>query len=336
VDALIDAYRDRSDEAARKAEVAVRATPWLFEARLLAGDLDFREAVGQFDRGDVDAAAARADAADRAYAEAERVAGSSVDAYVGRCAVAGLLLHMLTHRLARDGTAIARQAEESCSRALLVDPGHGEAHRYYAEALVARGNIAVQDHTDPGDAYDRAASLAADAVRLSPGDIEARLALAGVFMNRAWWQSRSGQDPRAEIDRALAAYTNALAADPRNMSAADNFAQTLILRYRFEARQGLDPSASQARAIAAFERTIRIDPSYASPFRSIAKVTLEHADQQERRGLDPAPGLARVARFIEGLPSNGLPPTATAALQQVRARLDLARPAPAREALKPR
>ncbi len=326
VDALIASHRGDVPRAIQEADEAARETPWLFEARLLPGHLEFKEAVRLYLSGGVDQAAGKARQADRYYADAQRVAGSSIDAYLGRCAVAGLLLHMRQHGLATaEGLSIYQQAEESCSRALLVEPDNAEAHRLYSEAVRTWGNQKVQAREDPGNAYDRAAALAERAIRLSGGDLEAILALADTFLDRAWWESRSDRDPRRALDQAVATFEKGLAVDPRNFTAANNMGQALLLRARVEAARRLDASASYERAVASFQRALRLDPSLAFGFRNLGRAAVERADEQARRGVDPTPGLEAIVRFIEQVAGDPEMFKRVEAVGALQARLEAAR-----------
>jgi tetratricopeptide (TPR) repeat protein len=294
----------------------------LFEARLLPGHLEFKEAVRLYLSGNTDGAAEHASEADRHYAEAERVAESSIDAYLGRCGVSGLMLHMIQHRLAADPVPIYARADESCSRAVVVEPDNAEAHRMYSDAVRNWANLQVENQKDPGTAYVRAADLIERAIALSPDDLEAILTLADTFLDRAWWENKSDKDPRGALTQAVATYERALGVDPRNITAANNMGQALLLRSRFEAAHGLDASQSQDRCIATLQRALRVDPSLAPAFRVLARAAVERADEQTRRGVDARPGLQQVLQFIDQLGADGSPPTRVAAVSALRARLD--------------
>jgi serine/threonine-protein kinase len=321
IDALIASHRGDLAGAIEKAEEAARETPWLFEARLLQGHLEFENAVKLYLGGNGEKAAEKASQADRHYEQAQRIAASSVDSYLGRCGVAGLVIHMGQHGLSTDIEAAYRRAEESCSQALVVESDKAEAYRLYSEAVRSWGSVAVRDRNDPGTAYGRAADLAERAVRLSGEDSEALLALADTFLDRAWWESRTGKDPRGAVDRAVATYERALALDPRNVTGANNMGMALLLRSRFEAAHRVDASASLDRCIASFQTALGIDPVLSFAFRNLWRAALERADEQSRRGLDPAPGLQQVVRFVEQLNGDRALPNRVEALAKLRARL---------------
>jgi serine/threonine-protein kinase len=325
VDALMASLRGDLPAAVTHAGEAARQTPWLFEAHLLSAQLLLREAVRLYHLDDPDRSAVPADEADRRYADAEGVAPSALDAHIGRCAVAGFVLHLIGHRLERDPAPAMARADESCGRAARIDPGSADARRFYAEAIEEWANIRVERWGDPGDAYDRAGALAAEAMGLSGGDVDARLTLADVFMNRAWWESRDNYDPRASLDRAIAEHTAVLSADPRNLSAMDNRSQALIVRYRYELREGIDALPSMDRAIAGFEATLRLEPSLGGTFRSLGRAAIERADEQALRGIDPAPALNEVLHFIDTLPPDPPLPIRGMTVTQLRARLDAAK-----------
>lgn len=321
VEALIASHRGEMQAAIDKADAAARETPWLFEARLLPGHLEFKEAVRLYLGGNVDEAAGTASRADRHYTEAQRVADSSIDAYLGRCGVSGLLLHMGHHRLSADMRPVYQEAEESCSRAVLVESENAEAYRLYSEAVRSWATGQVQGGNDPGNAYERAADLAKRALELSEDKLEPLLALADTILDRAWWQSRSGKDPRAAVDQAVATYEKALAIDPRNLSGAINMGQALVLHSRFETASGLDASDSLDRCVASFQRALRIDPALANGFRNLASAALARADEHVRRGVDHRPGLEQALRFIEQLTGDPELPARVEAVNKLRARL---------------
>lgn len=321
LEALIASLRGDVTRAIERADTAARETPWLFEARLLPGHLEFRDAVSLYLKGNVDEAGEKATRADRSYAEAERVAASSIEAYLGRCAVAGLVLHMAAHRLSTDPAAANRQAEESCARALAVEPESAEGYRLYAEAVQSWAMVNGQKMTDPGDSFERAARFARRAMELSGGELGDHLVLADIFLNRAWWESRTERDPRAAIDQAVAAYTKALAIDPRSFTACVNMGQAFVLSSRFEMALGLDASLAQDSAVSAFQRALDLDPLLATGWVNLQRAALVRADEQARRGLDPAPGLDQVLRFIKELAGDRALPTRVDALSKLRARL---------------
>jgi serine/threonine-protein kinase len=322
VDALIASHHGDLRLATIRADAAAREAPWLFEARLLPAHLEFSRAVAQYLAGNSSEAFESAARADGHYGEAQRVAASSIDAYVGRCAVAGLVLSMTQHGLATDPQPVNQRAEESCAQALTVDADHADAYRLFGEAVRFWADNKVMVRADPGDGYDRSAAFTRRAIELSGGrDIEARVSLADTFLSLGWWQERNGQDPRGAIADAVATYQQALAIDPRNLSGVQNIGQAYLLRSRFERKAGLDPSESQDLAFASFQRGLRADPNLASAYRTLARIAVERADERARRGLESKTGLDEAVRFIEALPGDRALPDRAAALEQIRARL---------------
>lgn len=323
VEALIAWHRDDLENAIKSAEEAARQTPWLFEARLLQGHLEFEQAVKLYFRRNMVEAAEKAGRADRHYASAQSIAQSSVDSYLGRCGVSGLVLHMALHGLPADIAAAYQQGDESCSRALVVESDNAEAHRLYSEAVRAWGSIKVKDGEDPGNAYERAADLAKRALELSGGDAETLVALADIFLDRAWWESKSGKDPRVTLNQAVTTFEQALTIDPRKIDAANNMGQAFLLRSRFEIAHHLDASDTQDRCVASFQGALAIDPHAAACFRNLARAALARADEKSRRGLDPTTGLQQVLQFIEHLAGDRQLPDRLEAVNKLRSRLDL-------------
>ena len=319
VEALIASNRGEIDRAITRASEAARETPWLFEASLLPAHLHFQEAYKTYMKGDVEAGYARAQVADRAYADAERIAPSSIDAHLGRCAVAGIILHMVMHRFARDPVPAYQQAQESCARALAVDPQQAKASRLYSEALRFWAGTKVQAREDPGDAYDRATELAIRAMSLSNGSRDASYTLAAAYLDRAWWESRTDRDPRPAIDRAVAIFEK-LIADYRSENAANGMAQAFVLQGRYETAQQLDARASLDRAVGAYQTSLQINPTAAFHYSGIAKAALARADEHVRHGTDAKAALADVLRFLDQLDSASA--ARQNAIEMIRARID--------------
>jgi eukaryotic-like serine/threonine-protein kinase len=320
VDALIAAHRGDRRGAIAIADDAARDTPWLFEAPLLAGHLEFEDAVRLYSAGRTPEAGALAQHADRHYAEAQRVAPSSLDASLGRCAVGGMLLHMVMHRFAADAGPLYAEAQASCERALTLDSRSADAARSYSEAVRNWAGVQVLAGRDPGDAYHRAARLIQQSLAVSGENLDTLLVVADTFLDRAWAESRTGHDPLPAIDQALQAFAKARRLDPRNAGAINNMGQALLLRGRTEATRGLDALPSLDRAVATFEDALRIDPSLATGFRNVARTSLARADEQQRRGTDPVPAIEAVVRTIEGLPGDRAQAARLAALSQLRER----------------
>jgi serine/threonine-protein kinase len=324
-EALIASLEGDVRAAIEKGEQAAREVPWLFEARLLQAHLELDEGVRLYLNGNAEKAVARAMEADRYYALAERVAESSVDVHLGRCAVSGLLLHMGVHGIATDVATAHRQAEQSCSRALVVEPHNAEGHRLYSDAMRAWGNFAIIQNSDPGNAHERSVEFAERAMHLSGGELETVLSMADAFMDLSWRESKRNSDPRPTIDRAIATYEKALDIDRRNLTVANNMGQALVLRSRYEIAHDLDASRSQDQAVASFQRAVTLDPESAFGFRNLTRATIARANEHARRGIDPAPGLSQVIRFLEKLNGNAAFPDRVEALFQLRSRLSLVR-----------
>lgn len=318
VEALIAAHRGDTAAAIARADDASRRTPWLFEARLLIGHLELSAAVTQYHFGHTADAVARARAADTYYTEAHDIAPSAIDAYMGRCSVAGLLLHISFHRPA-EGAEVPLERIEPCAQAVTVDPANSDAYRLYSEAIRYWGNTRVIRREDPGDAYARAEKLAQDAIERSGAAIEALAALAGVYMDRGWWESRTARDPRGSIDGAIAVFERVLAADPRHESAANEMGQTLQLRGRYEAANGLDPTPSFDRAIASYQRALGINPATMFHYSSMTRAARDRAAAQAGRGVDPVPALRAVLRFLHGLPPDARLPARAEATSMIEA-----------------
>lgn len=320
IDALIASLQGDVPGALDRADKAARETPWLFEARLLQGHLQRDQAVKSYFRGEPQALemAARAD---RHYEQARIIAGSAIDPHLGRCAVAGLLLHMGAHDYPADVTAAYRQANASCASALVVEPHSAEGHRLYAEAVDFWANLQVQKKVDPGDAYARAASLAERAVHLSGGGLDAILTTAEIHLDRAWWEIRAGKDPRAAIDQAVAVYEKALAIDPRSTTGINNIGMAFDLRSRYERANGRSATESLNRSITSYQRSLRVDSQLSFSFRNLARTSMVRADEEYRQGIDPTAGLQQVLRFLEQLPGDPSFTPRAAAVSQLRARV---------------
>ncbi len=316
--ALLAFYQGDVDQAAAKAEQAVAAKPWLFEAHLLQGDAYFERAITGWSTGDLEAAGADAARADRGYARAAEIAASSVEAHLGRCGVAGLLLHMALHDFEWDVDATWGVAEKACADALVVDPENAEAHRQHSVVLVSWGAFVLRRGGDPSVFYQRAADHSEAAIDLAGGGAENFIELAGIYRMRANWARRTGSDPRPHLARAEAVYQLALDSEPRSSTALNN--QALVWRdlATYEIDQGLDARVALERAVVSLLEALRLEPGKALPYNNLASQAAARAEEQGRRGVDPCGDLNDVLRFLGQLPRRDDIPQQAEAEDQLR------------------
>ncbi len=300
--ALLAFYRGDLEQAAVKAEEAVAARPWLFEALLLVGDAYFERAIAGWTAGDLAGAARAAVRADRGYQRAAEIAASSAEAYLGRCGVAGLLLHIALHDFEWDVDATYAVAERACGDALVVDPENAEVHRQFSVVLVSWGAFVARRGGDPSPVYERATRHSERAIELAGGGADYLLELAGVHRMRASWRRREGLDSRPQLASAEAVYRQAIRREPRNSTAWNNLGLVYRDRATYEVEHGLDARPSLDQAVSSLVEALRQAPEKALPYDNLAEQAAARAQEQRRRGDDPCGDLEQVLGFLERLP----------------------------------
>jgi serine/threonine-protein kinase len=332
LEALLAYLDGLPEDALELANRAWEEKGWIYEARILEGDVRRDLAERAWTAGDYENAATMYEQARDSYEETTEIARSD-PLLLSRICQLDLSVLVFT-MIGREHSAgpLRDRGAESCARALAADPagleagralpeihwrfaaieerrgrGPGELHeraRQAAENQLAisariRGHFEMTHGTDPGPSLDRAIAAATRALELDPGFAAAFNTLGGALKARAEQAVRLGDDPRALLERAVAAYGRARHLDPKFVSPALNAAGCDLVRGAWELENDLDPSETLDSADQTLAAILDENPRYVPARRYRGQVALLRARRERSIGADPRPALAAAIEAFE-------------------------------------
>lgn len=261
VEALLAFYEKRYDDALAKVEAAIARLPWLYEAKVLEGNILTQRGEDERLAGEVAAAWASFHQAEPAYRQALASAGSDPQAYVGLCEMATSMIRLEAQGPGEEIATYREKALEACDQAIHIDPELAAPQVRKALALQVWASYLTWTGEDPSTALGEARELARRGVELAPEDHLAHSALGAVYLQQGEFMSMAQNvDPRPVLDLAAASYQRALALHPNNAVVLNSLGGARLHRAFYEFRNGMDPSEALLRGIEELETGLEVTP----------------------------------------------------------------------------
>jgi len=288
LEGLIAFYRRDDEAASRAAARATAETPWMYEARRLAGDVAYARAMESLDRGEYDAARAGLQQAGALYSEAAEVGRSDSRTYEALAGV-GLQQAEVDQRQGRSRREALERALEASGRALKVAPWRAFGHTRRAHVLMGwyRFMQFQGGGLEPKPILAEWIATAARAVELDPRDAPAHDTLGYAHFMRGLQQARDGADPTPAWDEASTWLRRALELEPRYPWALNDLAMVYRWKGHHQQEHGQDPGAAYAEAERLFARAASVDPKYLFAWSNLGDLYVDMAAERLSRGLSP-------------------------------------------------
>jgi tetratricopeptide (TPR) repeat protein len=288
LEGLIAFYRRDYDTAARLAAEAAVETPWVYEARTLAGDVAYTRALEHLERGDYDTARVGLEEADRLYARAIESGRSDARNYEA-LAEAWLQQSVLDSRQGRSRKASLERALAAADQGLQAAPERAAGHTKKAQILMQWYRLMnfEKGGLDPEPILTEWTATAARAVKLDPRDVYAYDMLGYSHFMRALRLARDGAAPDASWDDAISWLTRALELQPEYPWGHNDLAQVYRWKGSHQWEHGGDPREAYALAEHHLLRAVRSDPAYLFAHTNLIDVYSQRAAYEVSRGRSP-------------------------------------------------
>lgn len=299
IEALIDLYGGRLDEAAGKAARALARMPWLYEADLLRGDVARARANQQRDRGDYDTAS-------RLYADASNYYGAAADA--GRsdasthqrlCSVWTDAMQLELYSRGGEVAPLFDRARAACQSALVADRERVDAETTFSSAWRFFAVYAMRHGGDASAAIAEQLKHAQRAVQIAPRSADAHHYLGAAYDLHGDLVAARGDDPIPDYDRALAEYARAIALNPNSPNTYFTAGTTYLGLSQFEAAHGRDVLHSLDEASRYYERAIALGAGNGGLYNNLGVVYRQRALYEIAKHRDPAPFFDRAITTFE-------------------------------------
>lgn len=299
VEARIAFLEERWDDALQLAGEALAATPWLYEAELLAGAVRKRQAVLRRQAGDWQGALAGLDLAREAVERAVRLAPSSEAAHSALCDIALDRSHLADAAGFGLRPDVDAEAEAPCRAALAVDGETPRAYQGLLEHLVTKAGVLQNQGEDAAAVLSEALALSQEAERRGIVDPEIHHATGAIHFSLAEEARARGEDPRPLYDGAEEHLERASALFPEDHRFPD--ALGYILGFSMLAEEPGSPAVDVdfARAEQALRRATALDPRGGSALNSLGLLYNDRARIAGQRGEDPRPFLDKAVAALE-------------------------------------
>lgn len=295
-------------EALAYARQAARATPWRYEAWLLAANVLLVRAQAAEGAGQLDQALLWLAEAESAFRRAGRVAPSDPRVWQGICEVWREDLDTRVWSVGKADPEHHARVVEACNGALLVDPtgvwallALAEAHTSWAELLQRRGE-------DARPILEAVLKAADSVLQRAPNHPEA-LSKRGM----ARWQIGKsefgrGLDPLATFQTGLADLRVAREALPASFRLCIDHGLLALDIGVIQLQRSLDPRAVLSEAIEAFSRAAELDATRAGPLINLGLSLGVVLDWEVESGTgNPAETAERALQVLDR--AEGLNPT---------------------------
>ena len=285
-EALIAFYGGHLDEALAATREAFLDEEWLYEAKLLEGDILLEMGAERRLHGDPDGALEVLSEAGKAYAVAADIARSDPSVHEGECARWTQILEIRSRRGAPVQEAFDAAAA-ACGRSLSIDPQRAEVHERLSHLYWRWADIVNDRGGDPKPFLKQSIAAADRAIELNPGSVAAYSTRGGALTVAALGERARGEDPRKTLEKAVTSFESAIAIDPGAVLAHDDLGYAWERLALYEMEIGLDPRPALDRAVMAFGRAIELNPLYANAFNNSGIALWRRAVYEMRTGSDP-------------------------------------------------
>jgi len=311
LDAMVAHFEERIDDGLASCREVLQKAPWMYEARLMEGDLHLLRAAGEklfsteWKKEHAHVMAA--------YQAASELAPSDPECFV-RIAAADLAV--FTQATAPGNENIMLEYIEEglgvVPGALACLPDLPAAHDVRSRLFQAQANLHERMGLSWTESMEKAVQSAEEAIRLAPKDGAMHLCLADACIMRARLGALHGENVEEDLKRALSALEEAVVLSPSHA-----IYQELGIAWRrlasYQAVRGRKEEAldSLTEAAHAFEEALRFRPGDASSLHNLGRVFHTRGQIAARTGRDPMPDFSTaedlLGQSVAASPESGVP-----------------------------
>ena len=308
IEGLLAFYEGRHDAALQAADRALQETPWLYEAKILEGDVHTALAEQHRLVGAYSAMGAAFDQATDAYLAAAEIGSSDPETHLGLCRAATQRAYASIYEHQDPPQPFIETAKAACERATAIDAQRPDAHTDLSRVLTLQAEFQISHDLDAEAGLRQASESARRATVLDPEHAAAYRSLGMIWWRQGKAHWLDGQDPAPALRRAVDYGEQAVRLDPGNVqSFITHGLAALELANWLESSRADDAAEGQNEildaAIYSFRRAIELNPSSSRPHQDLGlcfKVRLRRQIRDDKISLETIEeGLAALDRSLE-------------------------------------
>lgn len=261
VRALIAFHEKKYPEALAQARQAFQRVPWLYEARILEGDVLSAMGREQATAGQYPTARETYLRAETAFRGAGKIGRSDIRVFQGIGQLWRNMLIMEVWMLGGGAPETLANAIAACRQGLVVDADTTAIQNLLAEIHLTWANRLLTAGQDPTTDLKQAMSAAGTAVRLEPANdaFWRTRGLAGWVLGK--YQLDLGRDARPTLTEAAGYERRAIGLNPRNVFALSDLGLIFLNLGLNESQWGRDSGPAYRETIAYCRKAEAIDPN---------------------------------------------------------------------------
>ncbi|MEM6704626.1 MAG: protein kinase [Acidobacteriota bacterium] len=283
--ARIAEHDERYDDAEEFASAARSESPWLYEGRIVEGDIVFEKGRSLVDEGKYQQARSLFAQAEGFYRKAAASGRSDPQTHQRLCDA----IRQQVNTFLRDdrpvGDELVRRGLEHCDAALAADPRNHSALHTKADFYYSLSERDLRNGKDPVRNILEIKRLARRALDSAPAVHDALYLLAQADNRMIEYSINSGQDARPWYESANLSLTELLEKEPRHFAGLRARGEALMGLGRFYAgRKALDLAE---QAVEAIRRAVEIAPEDVRTQFELGNALLIQGSARAQLGLDP-------------------------------------------------
>ena len=287
VRAKIAFYQKRYEQALAYSREAWSTIPWLYESKLLEGEILKTIGTEMRDRGDTQSSIEKYEEAEQAFREAGAKAGSDNTIYEALCALSGERMNLQMYQTGNSVRVDFEEGLEMCAKAARIDPESEEAYNQLSLLHARWGEYQMISGSDPRAAWRTAEEYANRELKWNPRSVNAYNNKGRTFRLLSEYEMEHGVDPAPNLNRAIESFRNCIRIDPNNVLAYHNMGSAFWTLAEYQVGRGLNPAKALTRAESHYRKVLEITPEYAVAFNNLALVYWTRADYEREHGKDP-------------------------------------------------
>jgi tRNA A-37 threonylcarbamoyl transferase component Bud32/tetratricopeptide (TPR) repeat protein len=287
LEGLIAYYDHRFEDALRHADAALREAPWLYEAKLLKGDVYQERAEAAGRSGDRARVEADMESAIRTYDEASAIGRSDVSVY--ESAAEAWLARLQEHKgTPQELEAMLPSALRPCLQAIMISPRRTRGYQLAASMYVHLAEEMVLVGGDPTPHVKAVLKLADQGAAASAMDEYMYNALGGALLHGLTYDEAHGRTSTVRIEDVIKNQQKAIALKSDFPWALNDLGVAFIYRANRRIMRGDDPHDDLYQALQALEQATRVHRGYAIAYSNMAFSRYLLASYLVDRGQDPS------------------------------------------------
>lgn len=298
LEALLAFYGKHYDEALRMTRSVYGRLPWMYEARMLEGDIYYAQGDEEGERGNYEPAREAYAKAESAYQAAADIGHSDPKIYDN---IADLNLSRMEMEIYGEGKDVIGYSENglsACANALRADPESANSLRLQAGLYCRIGEYERDHGKDPRPSLEKSIHAAEQSVKISP-EFHGYESLQDALRVQATYELDRGINPADTVRRAYEAYQQAIRLNPEDPDAPNSMGICFRALAGYEARNGKDPRGSLQKAIDSYKKSIQSSPRFSYPYNNMGNTYAEVASYELNHGMDPHKSVELTLRACE-------------------------------------